>query len=118
MDLAKLFEGITFTSTMSKGDMVFAEGEPGNIMFVVKHGEVGVSIQGRQIEILGPGAIVGEMGLIDDRPRSATVTAHTDCELVPLTREDFLQLVSQTPEFALEVMRILVTRLRHMDAHV
>jgi CRP-like cAMP-binding protein len=52
------------------------------------------------------------MALIDSEPRSATVTAITDVELVPVSEKQFLFLVSQTPYFALKVMRVLAERLR------
>ena len=54
----------------------------------------------------------GEMALIDKKPRSATVTAATDVEMVPVNERQFLFLVSQTPFFALKVMRVLAGRLR------
>jgi CRP-like cAMP-binding protein len=56
--------------------------------------------------------IFGEMALIDDAPRSATAVAKTDVELVPISEKQFLFLVSQTPFFALKVMRVLARRLR------
>jgi len=59
--------------------------------------------------------IFGEMALIDDEPRSATAIAATDVELVPVSEKQFLFLVSQTPYFALKVMRVLATRLRETN---
>jgi hypothetical protein len=56
--------------------------------------------------------IFGEMALIDSEPRSATAVAITDVELVPISEKQFLFLVSQTPYFALTVMRVLAQRLR------
>src|SRR5262249_41849162 len=56
--------------------------------------------------------IFGGMALIDSEPRSATAVAITDVELVPVSEKQFLFLVTQTPYFALRVMRILAQRLR------
>ena len=56
--------------------------------------------------------IFGEMALIDSEPRSATAVAITDVELVPISEKQFLFLVSQTPYFALRLMRVLAQRLR------
>ena len=56
--------------------------------------------------------IFGEMALIDSEPRSATALAVTDVELVAVSEKQFLFLVSQTPYFALKVMRTLAQRLR------
>jgi CRP-like cAMP-binding protein len=61
------------------------------------------------------GGIFGEMSLIDDKPRSATARARTDCELVPIDEGRFLELVHQKPGFALEVMKVMAERLRSMD---
>jgi CRP-like cAMP-binding protein len=61
------------------------------------------------------GGIFGEMAMIDDGPRSATVVAKTECEVVPVDERQFLVLVRQAPFFALDVMRTLVRRLRVMN---
>ena len=79
---------------------------------MIKSGQVRVQIGNRTISELGAESIFGEMALIDSEPRSATVTAITDVELVPVSEKQFLFLVSQTPYFALKVMRVLAQRLR------
>jgi CRP/FNR family transcriptional regulator, cyclic AMP receptor protein len=66
----------------------------------------------RTVAELTSDTIFGEMALIDDEPRSATAIAATDVELVPVSEKQFLFLVSQTPYFALKVMRVLAQRLR------
>jgi len=102
--------------TFSARQQIFAEGEPGDVMFVVKEGEVDIVVHGAVVETIGPGGILGEMALIDRNPRSATAVAKTDCQLVPISEKRFQFLVQQTPYFAIEVMRVLAQRLRHMDA--
>ena len=97
------------------GRRIFSEGELGDVMYVVKEGEVDVIVRDRVIETLGPGGIVGEMALIDKNPRSATAIARTDCQLVPINETRFSFLVQQTPYFALQVMRVMAHRLRSMD---
>jgi len=94
------------------GDVVFREGDAANELFVIKSGQVRVQIGNRTVTELGQDNIFGEMALIDSQPRSATVTAMTDVELVPVSEKQFLFLVSQTPFFALKVMRVLAQRLR------
>jgi CRP/FNR family cyclic AMP-dependent transcriptional regulator len=79
---------------------------------VIKSGQVRIQIGNRTITELGQESIFGEMALIDSQPRSATATAITDVELVPVSEKQFLFLVSQTPYFALKVMRVLAQRLR------
>lgn len=85
-------------------------------MYVVLDGEVEVRIGGKSIEVIGPGDIVGEMALIDGKPRSATVVAKSDCRLAPVDEKRFYSMVQQTPAFSLHVMRVVVERLRRMNA--
>ncbi len=99
------------------GDTIFAEGDKGDAMYVVRTGEVNVERNGKVIETLGPGGVFGEMALIDGSPRVATVKAKTDCEVAPINEKTFLFLVHETPFFAIAVMRTLADRLRRMDHH-
>ena len=94
------------------GSVIFREGEAADRLFVIKSGEVRIQIGNRTITELCAGDIFGEMALIDNEPRSATAVAMTDVELVPVSEKQFLFLVSQTPYFALKVMRVLARRLR------
>jgi CRP/FNR family cyclic AMP-dependent transcriptional regulator len=97
------------------GDVIFAEGDKGDAMYVVRNGEVTVERGGRVMETVRGGDIFGEMALIDGAPRSATARAKTDCEVAPINEKTFLFLVHETPFFAIAVMRTLVGRLRHMN---
>jgi CRP-like cAMP-binding protein len=97
------------------GDVIFAEGDKGDAMYVVRSGEVAIERRGHVMETLGGGGIFGEMALIDGSPRSATVRARTDCEVAPINEKSFLFLVHETPYFAIAVMRTLADRLRRMD---
>jgi CRP/FNR family cyclic AMP-dependent transcriptional regulator len=100
----------------SKGQDIFTAGQPGETMYVVKEGEVEVIVNGKVVDTVGPGGILGEMALIDKQPRSATATAKTDCKLVSVNEQRFQRLVQQTPHFAIQVMRVMAQRLRQMDA--
>ena len=71
-----------------------------------------IQVGNRTMADLTADNIFGEMALIDSEPRSATAVAITDVELVPISEKQFLFLVSQTPYFALKVMRVLAQRLR------
>lgn len=104
--------------TFPAGQTIFSEGTNGEVMYVVKEGEVEVRVHGGIVETVGPGGILGEMALIDRNPRSATAVAKTDCTLVPVTEARFKFLVQQVPAFSLEVMRVMASRLRKMDAVV
>ena len=95
-----------------QGEVIFREGDPATELYVIKSGRVDVTTGNRLLATLDDNGIFGEMALIDKTPRSATVTAATDVELVPVNEKQFLFLVSQTPFFALKVMRVLAGRLR------
>jgi CRP/FNR family transcriptional regulator, cyclic AMP receptor protein len=98
--------------TFAAGETIFREGEYGDELYVVRSGNVQIRVADRVIETLGEHSIFGELALIDDAPRSATAVAASDAELVPVGRKQFLFLVTQTPHFALNVMRVLAQRLR------
>ncbi len=104
--------------SFSAGAVIFNEGESGDMMYVVQEGELEVSYRGKVIETVGAGGIVGEMALVDRSPRSATVVAKTDCKLVTLDETGFKVHVSYTPFFAVQVMRVMVERLRRMLQYV
>jgi CRP/FNR family transcriptional regulator, cyclic AMP receptor protein len=99
----------------AKGDVIFAVGDKGDAMYVVRTGEVTIERHDQVMETLGPGGIFGEMALIDGSPRSATARAKTDCVVAPINEKSFLFLVHETPFFAIAVMRTLAERLRHMN---
>lgn len=97
--------------------VIMKEGEGGVFMYVVVSGRVAVSIRNRVVEIVGPGGVFGEMALVDQSPRAATAVAQTDCELLSVTRKDFLDLVKENPSFAVSLLRALAERLRYMTSH-
>ncbi|MBL8260497.1 MAG: cyclic nucleotide-binding domain-containing protein [Candidatus Competibacteraceae bacterium] len=107
------FNQIEKYQSFPAGQPVFSEGESGASLYIVAEGEVDIMRGGRVLETVGPGGIVGELALIDDKPRSASAIARTDCLLAPVNREHFLALVQRTPLFALQVMRAMANRLRH-----
>ncbi len=104
-------EGIA-TRPVKAGSVIFQEGDKADGLFIIKSGQVGIRLGNRTLADLNANSIFGEMALIDDAPRSATAVAITDVELVPVSEKQFLFLVSQTPFFALKVMRALARRLR------
>jgi CRP/FNR family transcriptional regulator, cyclic AMP receptor protein len=114
-DFIALFRNETNIATLKPGEALFSEGDPALCMYVVRSGTVRITSGKTMLEEIGPGSILGEMALIGDTPRSATVTAVTDCEIAVVDRRRFLFLVQQTPSFALNVMRVLSHRLREMN---
>lgn len=96
------------------GSVIMREGDHGEEMFVVLEGELLITRNGKRIDRLGPGMILGEMAMIDDRPRSATATTNSPCSLIRLDRAGFRSLVARSPEFALRVMNIMSVRMRRL----
>jgi CRP/FNR family cyclic AMP-dependent transcriptional regulator len=84
-------------------------------MFAVVEGEVELTHQGRVVEEVTDGGILGEMALIDTAPRSATATARTTARVVRIDQKRFTFLVHEHPTFALQVMRVMARRLRQAN---
>ena len=95
--------------------VIFQRGDPRTVMYVVIEGEVEIQIGGKVMEVVGPNGVFGEMAMVDGQARTATAVARTACRLVPIDQRRFEFLVQQTPFFAIEVMRVLVARLRRVD---
>jgi CRP/FNR family transcriptional regulator, cyclic AMP receptor protein len=118
MNFLSMFKCISDAETYHAGETIFGEGSRGKMMYAILEGDVELLIGGRQIEIVSAGNVIGEMALIDARPRSATANAVTNCRLAPISEKQFLLLVQETPFFSLYVMRVLAERLRKMDATI
>lgn len=113
MQLSQLFRNAEYFVPFKAGETIFREGEMGDEMYVVLEGAVDVIAHGKVVETVGAEQFLGEMALIDARPRSATAVARTDCRLAPINQNRFKFLVQQTPHFALHLMRGMADRLRH-----
>ena len=112
MQLSRLFRNSEFFIPYKAGDIIFQEGQAGEEMFVVLEGQVDVIVHGRVVETVSVDNFLGEMALIDARPRSATAVAKTDCKLAPINQNRFKFLIQQTPHFALHLMQGMAERLR------
>lgn len=100
--------------TYPKGTVIFEAGDDGDALYLILEGEVKISIDAHTIDMLEAGTIFGEMALVDAKPRSADATAVSHCKLVKIDEPRFAQLASQYPQFGLEVMNIMSTRLRRL----
>jgi CRP/FNR family cyclic AMP-dependent transcriptional regulator len=106
-----------------RGSLIMAAGDPTDSLYIVISGRLKVMMgdsEGKEVilSILGPGEFFGEMGLIDDHPRSASVVAMEPCELLALTRRDFRKCLAENFDMAMAVMRGLVKRLREADRKI
>ena len=111
----ELFAHNPTTICVAAGQALFAEGEEGQMMFVLSIGTADVLVGGQVVETLQHGSIVGEIGIVLPGPRSASVVARTDCEFVAVDEKRFQFLVQQTPFFATQVMRVMAERLRKIN---
>ena len=99
-----------------KGKVIMVAGQAGALMYVVVEGRVAISIRGAVIDRVGPGGIFGEMALVDQSPRAANATAETDCALLAMNRNVFLNLVKSEPAFGIALLSAVAERLRNTAA--
>ena len=117
MNLTELFGKEADLITVPAGKPLFRAGDPpGGIMYVLMHGSVDIMVGDTVVESAGPGALLGEMGLINPAKRSATAVVRSECRFVSIDMKRFHLLIQQTPEFATHVMTVIVKRLRSMDS--
>lgn len=108
--------------SLSEGAELFHQGDPGDAFYLVAKGRLAVFVASessatpRRVNTVGPGDAFGEMALLDDHPRTATIRADTDAEVLRLDRSRFLALVRDEPSMALAVARSLGRRLRDRDS--
>ncbi|HVY06467.1 MAG TPA: cyclic nucleotide-binding domain-containing protein [Burkholderiales bacterium] len=99
------------------GRVIMKEGDAGVSMYIVMRGRVSISIKGTTVDKVGPGGTFGEMALVDQASRLATVTADTECQLLTINRADFLSLVKTKPGFAISLLKAIAERLRKMTTN-
>ena len=115
MNPADLFAHEENPVTIAAGQTLFHAGDPGDAMFVVLAGSLNVLVGGRVVETSRRGALIGEMALVDNSPRGATVVAVEPSQLAKVDQRRFQRLIQQNPFFATHVMKQLVDRIRSMN---
>jgi CRP/FNR family transcriptional regulator, cyclic AMP receptor protein len=105
---------------VSRGEVIFAEGEPGDSLYIVLSGKVKVSRRaqdGREnmLAVMGPSELIGELSLFDPGPRTATALAITDTRLAKLKQSMLRPWITQHPEIALQLLHVLARRLRRTN---
>lgn len=93
------------------GTVVVDQGDPGTQCFVIVEGLASVYVRGEHVASLDAGSMVGEMALVDHRPRTATVVADTDLDLLRFDSTAFAKLLEEMPKASERVMTILRARL-------
>jgi len=112
--LASVAEEVSFEA----GSLILQEGAPGDSMFVVLEGEVLVLKRTLAVARLGPGEAFGEMSLLDNEPRSATITAASDVLCLRIDRPAFTQVLEEKPQIAQGIIRVLARRLRQATQQI
>lgn len=100
---------------VDKGEQLTTEGGPGREFFAIVDGKAKVTLRGKELANLGPGQFFGEMSLLDQEPRSATVTAATPMKLYVLDARRFSTLLDKHPAVARKILRGLAQRLRAIE---
>jgi CRP-like cAMP-binding protein len=98
--------------SFTAGEVIFHQGDDADCMYVVREGAVAVKDSEQVVARVAAPSLIGEMALIDSKPRSLTAVADTDVVLVKVPVRQFWLLVNETPYFAHLVMSIMAARLR------
>lgn len=109
--------------SVARAATIMVAGDQTDSLYIILSGRLKVMMsdaEGKEVilSILGPGEFFGEMGLIDDSPRSASVLAIEPCELLSIAKRDFNKCLADNFEMAMAVMRGLVRRLREADRKI
>jgi CRP/FNR family cyclic AMP-dependent transcriptional regulator len=118
-----LLTRVVSRKSYARGSLILGVGDPTDSLYILISGRIKVfmsDLDGKEVilAILGPNEFVGEMGLIDNSPRSANVVALEPCEVVCISKADFKRCLADNFEMAMTVMRGLVKRLREADNQI
>ena len=109
--------GFAVTERYAAGALIFRKGEPGRSLMLIVSGQVKISVSapdGKEavLAVLGVGEILGEMAILENKPRSADATALTPCEVLLLQRRDFIPYLERNPSMAIRLLTMVCDRLR------
>jgi CRP/FNR family cyclic AMP-dependent transcriptional regulator len=113
--LSKLVDRMS-KRTFSEGDVVIEEGRGGAGFWLIENGSANVTVRGNEVRTLAPGDYFGEIALIDDGLRSASVTAASDLSCLGIAAWEFKAFIAEYPDAAWAVMGTLARRLREAEA--
>jgi CRP-like cAMP-binding protein len=97
------------------GQLIITQGTPGQAFYMILSGRVEIIRDGRSLGAYGPGDFFGEMSLLDNAPRSATIRALDPTRCMMLSSWDFKALIEKTPSIAVKLLEVLSRRLRVAD---
>ena len=96
------------------GDVILKEGEESTDAYIILDGEIDVIKNNKVIATLQENSLFGEIGLVDQRPRTATCVAKTRCTLGTVTREHFTTLLKNRPKAVIPILRLVADRMRNL----
>jgi len=112
---------IVIERPLSKGEVLFYEGDSGQVFYIIKSGAIDIikndQVSNKQVKLATreKGDFFGEMSLLEDSPRFATARAAEESVVLELSRDSFIRLITEKPTIAFEVMSVLSSRLRQAD---
>lgn len=122
----EILAGIAATGVsrhLKVGEPLFLKGDDGDALFAIRHGSIeigfaGASGQQLTLNLLGPGAVFGEIALLDGGPRTADAIARAPTTVFIVRRRDFIALLQQAPSVALQTIELLCARLRSLSDRI
>lgn len=111
----KLIAQLATPIEVKEGDVVTREGRPGSELFCIMGGSAVATLRGKKLATLYPGDSFGEMSLISEGPRTATVTAQTPMKLFVIGSREFATLLEDVPQVGRKILRLLSHRLRERE---
>lgn len=108
---------VTHQRIVEPGTEIVTEGDSGHEFFLIVSGVASVLRGARFISSLGAGSSFGETAILDSGPRSATVVADTECELLVLAQKDFMRILGEVPSVALKLLIEMTARLRAAEGN-
>ena len=112
MNLVNLFRRDDELQTVQDGEYLLKAGGRSKTVYVLVEGSLEIRVDGRNVEIVEPGGVVGEMSMIEDEPVSADVLGKGEAKVAVVDANRFQFLIQNHPFFAIEVMKIMAHRLR------
>jgi CRP/FNR family transcriptional regulator, cyclic AMP receptor protein len=100
---------------VDEGTVLTKEGLPGREAFVISEGKAKCTLRRKRLATFGPGDVFGEMSLLDNEPRSATVTAETDMSVFVIDSRSFWGLCEEAPSVARKIMKSIAQRIRAVE---
>jgi CRP-like cAMP-binding protein len=101
--------------TVAPGALIVDQGQTGREAFVIVKGSAIVKRNGKKVATLGPGAVVGELSLLDHGPRTASVLAESECVLLVISQRQFLAVIDAIPALSHKLLATLAGRIRELD---